>query len=323
MPANTPIFRRKPALFARAHFIAGIVAFGFVFLQSPALFAQPCDTLGRKCPTAMHAETARGLGLGTGSRASAVSTSALAYNPAALVMGRLYHVEASVDYMPEFDAVALGGAVVDSSTSKVAAGLALRGFLSGREGLGGLDGRLGIAFPFSDAVSIGLGGRYITMSSDDEVPDPSDPGETLVDETELAQGFTMDVGLRVQAADMLHFTLATFNFVDLDTAYVPVLVSTGVALGLGSIGSLGFDMLTDLTSYEKATYTLGGGVEILAGNQIPLRGGYSVDTERKIQWVTGGIGYTDRWLGFDLSVRQGVSGNSETRVLGAVKYYVH
>ena len=308
---------------ALVHFVSGIVAIAIGFLQSPALASAPCDKLGKKCPTALHAETARGLGLGTGARASAISTSALAYNPGALVVGRLYHVEAAVDYMPEFDTVALGGAVVDSSTSKVAAGLALRGFLSGKEGTGGLDGHLSIAFPFTDAVSIGFGGRYLSVSADQEVPDPNTPGATLIDETELAQGFTMDAGLRVRAGDMLHLELATFNFVDLGTAYVPILVDASVAVAVGAIGSIGVDMLTDVTSYDHATYTIGGGVEILAGGAVPVRGGYAVDTERKMQWATGGIGYTDRNIGFDLSVRQGVSGTKETRVLGGVRYYVH
>src|ERR1700746_268807 len=60
---------------------------------SSVVHAAPC-ALGKPCPRAMNAETARGLALGTGSRASALSTSALAYNPAALVLGHIYHVEA-------------------------------------------------------------------------------------------------------------------------------------------------------------------------------------------------------------------------------------
>jgi hypothetical protein len=271
----------------------------------------------------MHAETARGLGLGTGSRASASSTSALAYNPGALVVGRLYHIEAAVDYMPEFRTVALGAAVVDSSTSKVGAGIALRGFVSSKEGLDGIDGHLTIGFPFSDAISVGIGGRYLSLSQDTEVPDPNNAGQTLTDSNKLAQGFTMDAGLRVQAADFLHLELATFNFVDLDSAYVPILVDASAAIAIGQLGTVGADFLTDVTTFGKPTYTVGGGAEFSAGGSVPVRGGYAVDLERKLQWMSAGIGFADRTVGFDISLRQGVSGGHETRVLGAVRYNVH
>ena len=44
---------------------------------------------------------------------------------------------------------------------------------------------------------------------------------------------------------------------------------------------------------------------------------------RKLHWISAGLGYTDRWVGFDISLRQEVSGGNETRVLGAFRYFVH
>src|SRR5262249_32977134 len=112
---------------ARQH-VAALCALALLLLTAAGAHASPppCPALGEKCPVPMNDETARGLALGTGSRASALSTSALAYNPAALALGRLYHVEGSVDYIPQVHAVALGGAVVDSVTSKLGAGVGLR-----------------------------------------------------------------------------------------------------------------------------------------------------------------------------------------------------
>ena len=66
------------------------------------------------CPRAMAAETPRGLALGTGLRAAAITTSALAYSPAAVSLGKLYHIEGNVDYMVDAKTAALGAAVVDS-----------------------------------------------------------------------------------------------------------------------------------------------------------------------------------------------------------------
>ena len=38
--------------------------------------------------------------------------------------------------------------------------------------------------------------------------------------------------------------------------------------------------------------------------------------------VSGGIGYTDRQLGVDLSVKREVSGDNDTRIIGSVRYFV-
>lgn len=302
--------------------LAGLGALVTLLLGASVKAAPPCEGLGKKCGRALNAETARGLALGTGSRASSISTSALAYNPAALVVGRLYHIEAAVDYMPEFDAVALGGAVVDSATAKIGAGFALRGFLSGNEGLGGVDGRLALAFPFSDMISLGVAGRYISLSRDDEVPSMTTAGDTVIVNTELAQGFTMDASFRIAPSPMLHLELATFNFINQDSAQVPILIDVSAAVVIGTIATVGVDFLSDMTSYDKPTYTVGGGGEVLLGNAVPLRGGYAVDIERALHMVTGGIGYTDRSVGFDLSLQQQVKGGDETRIIGAFRYYV-
>src|SRR5262245_40470103 len=94
---------------------------------APTARAQPCPTR-HACDDQLPAtaETARGIALGTGLRASAISTSALAYSPAALALGNLYHIEANVEYLSGLNTVALGGAAVDSSTSKLGAGIAIR-----------------------------------------------------------------------------------------------------------------------------------------------------------------------------------------------------
>jgi hypothetical protein len=323
MLARSPLHPASQSAASRArHSLRWLAACAlWLVTTTPALAAPPCSGLA-KCPRPVNSETARGLGLGTGSRASAISTSALSYNPAALVVGRLYHVEAAVDYMPEFDAVALGGAVVDSATAKVGAGFGLRGFLSGDTGLGGIDGRLGIAFPFTDTISIGLGGRYISLDADEEVTIPS-TGQRAIIPRDLAQGFTMDASFRVQPAQVLQLELSSFNFINLESAYVPVLVGVSAGLALGTVGTIGVDYISDMTSFDSPAHTVGGGVEFLVGSAVPLRGGYAVDMERKLHMISAGLGYTDRWVGFDMSLQQQVKGGEETRVMGAFRYYVH
>ena len=274
------------------------------------------ETFGKACPLPLNAESARGLALGAGLRSSAISTSALAYNPAALALGKLYHLEGSVDYMTDLKTVALGGAVVDSSTARLAAGLSFRGFLSGEGGLGGIDGRLGLAFPFSDAVAIGLSGRYVNVESEAG----KDAG--FARSQRLVKGFTMDASLRVAPVPEVQLDIAAYNFINRDSLYAPIMVGGGASVALGELGLLGADMLVDLTSYDSADFIVGGGLEILAAQTVPLRAGYSYETQREQHTLTFGIGYTDRAVGFDLSLRQQLGGLGDTRIMGAFRIYV-
>jgi hypothetical protein len=283
--------------------------------------ADDCKEIDKvECPKPVAAETARGIALGTGARASSISTSALAYSPAALSLGNLYHIEGNVDYMSELKTVALGAAVVDSSTSKLGAGIGLRGFLGGENALNGLDGRVGIALSLSEAFSIGVGGRYISLTSD--IPDGDD---TLT--VKLARGFTMDASLRVVPTPGVQLDVAALNFIDRSSPYVPTMLTGGLAIAIGEGMSAGADVLADMTSFDKPGITLGLGGEYLGGNTIPVRLGYSADLARKIHAISAGIGYTDQQVGLDIGLKQELErpgpAKPETRIMGAVRYYVN
>lgn len=283
--------------------------------SSRASAQEPCRTIARTCPVPLHSDTARGIALGTGVRASAVSTSALAYNPASLVLGKLYHIEGVVDYSSAWSGAALGAAVVDSSTSRVAAGIAFRGFLSGDVGVGGIDGRLGLAFPFSEQVSIGLGGRYLDLDYDNV----TDAGRAT--QTGLVQGFTMDASVRIAPVPALSIAALAVNFIDLDSSYAPVLLGGSIAYTAASIATFGLDTLVDISTFNTAGVNIGGGVEFLIANVAPVRVGYAFDTKRELHTLSGGAGYTDRSVGFDISIQQQLSGEKDTRVIGAFRYY--
>jgi hypothetical protein len=269
-------------------------------------------TVKLACPEPMNLESARGLALGTGSRASAISSSALAYSPAALALGGLYHIEGNVDFLTGHDTVALGGMVTDSSTSKVGAGIGLRGFLaSGADGYDGLDGRLGLALPLSEQFSLGVAGRYIDLSTHGK------PSLTL------GEGFTMDASMRITPVNGFQIDFAALNFIDLDSAYVPVLLTGGFAFAVASVMSVGVDVLVDMSTFKDPEFSLGGGIEYLGIATVPLRAGYAVDLARRIHVITAGIGYTDQVIGVDIGLRQEVHPGYDTRIMGAIRYYVH
>ena len=298
---------------ARRYVVFAVAAVIISSLYAVRAAAAPCDAAGKQCPQALNAESARGLALGTGARATAISTSALAYNPAALAVGRLYHIEGAVDYMPDRHTVALGGAIVDSSTSRLAAGFSLRGFLSGDDGIGGIDGRLALALPFSEAVSIGVAGRYLSAKHTDKTLDLGNP----------AKGFSLDASLRVAPVPMLQLHVGGYNLINYDSAYAPLMVGGGAGVGIGTVAVLGADLLVDLSSYRTADVIAGGGIELLAGQAVPIRAGYSYDTKREQHAFSAGFGYTDAAVGIDLSFRQDIGGAGDTRLMGAFRFFMH
>jgi hypothetical protein len=294
------------------------VVFALLVLASSASAADPKCVKNSYCPEPLAFESARGVGLGTGVRASAVSTSALAYSPGALAVGNLYHIEGNIDYLGYADTVALGAGVVDSSTSKLGAGIGIRGFLSGDGGIDGLDGHLGLAFAISDAFALGLGARYLDVSTDVDI---DDDGE--LDDVGVADGLTLDASLRVMPAEGLQIDFAALNFVNLEEAEVPLTLAGSLAFAVIDMLSIGADLLVDLSTYEDAAFIAGGGLEFLAASVVPLRIGYRADLARETHAITAGVGYTDQQVGFDIGLRQNVSGDTETRVMAAMRYYVH
>lgn len=268
------------------------------------------------CAVPLDWESPRGLALGSGGRANAASTAALMYNPAALVLGGAYHVEGLGDYMADSGTVALGAAITDSATSRLAGGVALRGFLAGRDGYKGIDTRLALALPFSDAVSLGVAGRYLNVDQEIEQADGS------VVDVEVAKGITIDAAFRFQPAQVLHVALLAFNLVDLDSALTPVTV--GGALAVTPIEELAItaDVLVDVSTFADPAATLGAGVEFLAAGSFPLRGGYSVETERSLHRLGVGVGYVDQEVGVDIGLRHDVDGGDETRVMLGLRYHM-
>jgi hypothetical protein len=261
-------------------------------------------------------ETTRGLAMGAGSRASAVSSSALAYNPAAMALAPLYHVESQVQFSPAFGRWAFGGNVVDSMTNKLAAGMSFIGTIgNGETGYSGMDGRVGLAFPIVDSVAIGISGRYMSYGREGEAPAGVDQ------ESPVGQGFTMDGSIAL-SLDIVRIAAIAQNFIDIGSLLAPFRAGGGVALLVGDYLTISADVLADLTSFENPEALVGGGLEFLAGGLVPLRAGYRYDSGRGAHSITGGLGYVDQKFGIELGLRQDVGNTDNTEVMLGIRYFV-
>lgn len=257
-------------------------------------------------------ETARGLGLGTGARASAIGTSAAAYNAANLGQAQLYHIQSDLGFTPGGGGWWVGGTVVDSVSSPLAAGMSFRGMFDlGEDDHSGFDGRVSLGYAVSDAIGVGVAGRYVKLQPDTQ--DAGDPG---------AKGFTLDASVRVTPTEGLHIAALGYNLIDRHSAFTPMLVGGSLSFAIKDTFTIGGDGLVDLSTFDQASVLAGGGLEYLAGGAVPLRLGYRFDSGRDTHSVTGSLGYVDQSVGVDLALRQHVAGAKDTQLVFTFRYHV-
>lgn len=264
-------------------------------------------------------DTPRGIAMGAGGRASAQSANALAYNPANLSLGGVYHINVFTGYAPGSERWNVGGSIVDSMTNQnIAMGISFRGVIgNGDEGYSGFDGRLALAIPFSPQISFGVGGRYVSLEQDGQSTSSGhNDGDTR------AKGFTMDAALRFTPAEGLNIAALAQNFIDRDSELVPFLLGGAASYSL-DIFTIAGDILFDMTTFEDPELIAGVGGELLLGANIPVRAGYKFDAGRDDHFISGGLGYVDQVFGVDVGLRQQVSGGDETYVMGSISYFHH
>jgi hypothetical protein len=263
-------------------------------------------------------ETTRGLALGLGARASATSTSGVAYNAAGLGIGRHYHVESTTFYVPQAARFGFGAALIDSYSGPIHAGMSYRYIQgNGANGHSGMEGRLALSLPIGDAFALGMTGRYLSYWRD---------GDANAQQP-WAEGFTFDASVRVSPLPGLHFAALGNNLLDMGSPLVPMQVGGSASYTVDNALTLAFDGLADLSTWRvngniKPEALFGGALEYFTG-EVPIRIGYFFDTGRDVHTVSGGLGWMNREFGFDVSVRQQVNGPQQTTLLGAFRYFVH
>lgn len=289
---------------------AAVLAPSGAAAQTPAAF-----------PPADDYETTRAMAMGLGARASAASTSALSTNPANLALGRLYHVETVVGYVPQNTNFTFGGSILDSFSSPVAIGVQYRYLLgNGQYGHAGMDGRAGLAYAFSEAFSIGAAGRYTSFTREGQ-----QEGDTR---GPFVEGVNVDVSMRLTPLPGLHIAAIGQNLIDHGTPYVARLVGGSLSYTFENVLTLAIDGFADLSTFRDAANNirpemlLGGAAEVFTG-EVPIRAGYFYDSGRGIHYVTAGVGYVRPEFGIDLAWRQQIVGDDDTWLTLSFRYFVH
>jgi hypothetical protein len=313
---------RRGARFARAR------AWGAYAGAAAGLVAAPLRAEPSKLPPEVgwnygEMETARAAGLGGAVRAMATGPTALYFNPANLAAARDYRIEGLGQVWPEAKRQSYGAAIADSRINpNLAGGVGANYTWQDNDGLKrkALDLRVGLAMPLSDKFFLGAAGRYVRILQDGLGPlGPSYASGGRPDDP-LVQQFTFDAGLSIRPSSTFGIGLVGNNLTFPGHGFLPTTIGGGVGVSPTDGLTLEGDVLTDVTTYDRATWRASGGAEFVAAERFPLRFGYRFDEGQKSHAIGGGVGYSDNQFGVALSVRRTIAGEASTTVVFGIEF---
>jgi hypothetical protein len=244
----------------------------------------------------------RSVALGGAGEVWGGSTSAVFGNPANLALYRVYHLEGLAAFSPEARRQSYGGAVVDSSTSKLAGGFGGVWNTMDPDGIHRqwTDLRLTLAYPLSDRLSLGATGRYLRATQavdhgplETSLASDGTPNDPIVNQ------FTFDAGAAVAITEQIRVAVSGHNLTAPNTSLAPISVGGGVGWS-NQVFSAELDTQVDFRTYSSARDRLKAGVEALLADHVPLRAGYRYDAGMKNHTIGIGAGYVDRRFSIDV-----------------------
>lgn len=253
------------------------------------------------------------------------STVSVFKNPANLPLYRVYHLEGLAAWGPEARRQTYGGAVVDSSTSRLAGGFGGTWSQMDPDGIkrSWADLRLAIAYPLGDRLSIGVTGRYLRATQrvasgplGASLASDGTSGDPMVNE------FTFDAGAAVSITEGLRLGVRGLNLTAPSTTLAPLAVAGGIGYSNQTF-TLEADTLVDFKTFESTRPRVMVGGEFLAADHFPLRAGYRYDDGTKTNAVSLGVGYVDRKFSVEFGGRRDVSGDHQATLLSiGVRFFI-
>jgi hypothetical protein len=291
---------------------------------------------------------ARALGMGEAMRATASGGEAVLLNPAGMSLIKQYSIEAIYGIRIEDVGHHANVSVVDSVTSRVAAGLFYSFiYAQPKTGFNWAGGRvesatltrtghaagLSLSIALGDRFLIGLTTKYLHFDTTAPLPKGAVPSQLTLDSV---NSVTWDLGVLVRLGDKLNLTAIGYNL--WDHGYeAPISLGLGAAyLPLPQL-SINFDSVVNFTGFQNVSTDksgrvhvdsvvqarLGPGLEFLAGNKVPIRAGVVYDTGLSATYLTLGLGYLSPQFGIDLGYRVKVDGGLENFLMLGLRLFVN
>jgi hypothetical protein len=253
----------------------------------------------------------RSVGMGGAMQAFGGSTTAVFVNPANLPLYRVYHLEGLAAFSPEARRQSYGGAIADSSTSRLAGGFGGTWSQMDPDGIKRqfADLRLTLAYPLGDRVSLGVTGRYLRVTQRvDSGPLGASLASNGTKDDPIFSAFTFDAGAAVSVSENIRLAVSGRNLTAPGTALAPTALAGGIGWSNQTV-TVEADSLIDFTTFgsARARGMLGG--EVLVADRFPLRAGYRYDAGMKTHAASLGAGYVDRKFSFEVGGRRDVAGD--------------
>ena len=274
----------------------------------------------------------RGIAMGGALRASPSGESAVLLNPAGMTLTRSYVINALYEFRVSDSASLLNASVVDSLTSRVAAGLYYsfsHATPSRVLSLGGgkvfeleetrmtHEAGLAMSYPVGTYLHLGVSTRYVNISV--EQPDNT-PKEAVVEDD--INSVTGDIGGIITPLEGLRIAVVGYNLIPVEGTEFLTLLGLGISYTFGSRFLAEFDTVLDFTREETAAASYHGGLELFLGQNVALRGGFMHDTVREASYASGGLGFISRKMGVDFGLRQMVDGGAETLLAFSIRLFM-
>lgn len=304
--------------------IVSIAATGLLLLSSRVARADPSSTTIDQGYGTGEVPHPRSVAMGNAQEAWGGSTSALYVNPANLTAYRVYHLEAIAAFDPQARRQTYGGAIADSSTSKLAGGFAGTWSRMDPDGIdrAWTDLRLGLAYPFGEHVSFGVTGRYLRVNQAIAAgplgasrASDGTPGEPFFNQ------FTFDAGMGIQVNDQVRIGLTGKNLTATGSAIAPIITAGGVGWSNQTV-TVEADAAVDYNTYGSARFAAMAGGEYLAADRFPLRIGYRYDDGQKVHRVGIGGGYVEKKFSLELGVGQDIADRPATTISVGLRIFI-
>jgi len=298
---------------------------GACFLATTVVHADPSDLPPEVGYNYNEIETGRVTAKNGADRALGSSVSALFSNPANMATSRVYHAAALLQIWPEASRQSYGVGAVDSvgSSSRVAGGL---GATWSRQDPDGVDRtasdlRFAFAYPLSDKVFAGAGGRFMWLSENGPGPLGPSYASSGLEGDKILKNFAFDLGLTLKPGSGWSLALVGNNLNGADTGFQPLTLGGGIGFVKDKFG-IEADALADMVTWDRTTVRAMLGSELLLGEHAIVRGGYRYDDGAKSHSGSLGLGYIDKAFSADLGVRRILVGDAATAVVLSFTYHV-
>ena len=291
----------------------------------------------------------RAMGMGEAQRATATGASGPLLNPAGMSLVRQDVIEGMYGIKIETVGHHANLSVVDSITSRIAAGL-FYSFIYETPKLGfnwaggkidseqvtrtGHAAGLSLSLPLGDRFILGATAKYLHIDTTAPLPMGTVPDHLTLDSV---NGVTFDVGMIVRLGERFNVALIGYNLWDHGSRESPLSLGIGLAYVPIPTLSINFDTVVNFTGYQtykfdamtnkvtldqKTTARLGPGIEWVVANKVPLRAGVVYDSGLPATYLTLGLGYLSTAFGIDLSYRAKVQGGIENFLMLGIRIFI-